>query len=147
MCNGFVLREPDKVKQGKDVTVPGNTWEAQMVRTKKAPCSHLDTQIRRSEWRHSCCSHTWYLFHRKLRDPWGQSDKEKSLKSPLAFNLLTYMHWILTAMIRKVMFLLEQLLSNQVLFQLSRTVFKCLLLFVISRYYSNVNEGSRFFEI
>ena len=22
MCNGFVLREPDKVKRGKDVTVP-----------------------------------------------------------------------------------------------------------------------------
>jgi len=107
----FSLHNLIKVRQGKDVTVPGNTWEAKMVRTNKVPCSHLDTEIRRSEWRRSCCSHTWYLFHRKLRDPWGQSDREKSLKYPLAFNFLTEMHWTLTAVVRKVMFFLEHLLT------------------------------------
>jgi hypothetical protein len=119
----------------------GNTWEVQMDGTNKAPCSHLDTDIRRSEWRRSYCSHTWYLFHRKLKDPWIQSDREKSLTSPLAFILLTDMYWILTAVVRNVMFFLEQLLSNLVLLKLSVTVFKILLFLVVSRYYCSVNEG------
>lgn len=125
----------------------GNTWEVQMDRTNKAPCSHLDTEIRWSEWRRSYCSHTWYLFHRRLRDPWGQSDREKSLTSPLTFSLLTDMYWVLTAFARKVMFLLEQLLSSLLLLQLSATVFKSLLFFEISCYYSSVNARSRLFEI
>jgi hypothetical protein len=123
----------------------GNTWEVQIDLTNKGPCSHLNSEIRRSEWRRSCCSHTWYPFHRKLRDHWGQSSREKSLTSQLAFNLLTDIYWILTAVVRKVLFLLKQLLRNQVLLQLSATVFKRLLFLVILHNYSSVNEGSSLF--